>query len=151
MTSNTRPKDDSSSVSRPSSRANLVYRYSMPADQRLSRIREFLHALRHIWNSWNTEQPLTFRGKHYKHVLNSPFFTPPPCPHGPPRIFLTATGPRMAELAGELADGLIAPPYTPPLLFTEVLLPALKTGLKKAGTAACRHPGGVPAPARDRP
>lgn len=117
----------------PQLRANLVYRYSMPADQRLSRIREFLHALRHIWNSWNTEQPLTFRGKHYKHVLNSPFFTPPPCPHGPPRIFLTATGPRMAELAGELADGLIAPPYTPPLLFTEVLLPALKTGLKKAG------------------
>ncbi|MFJ8746004.1 TIGR03617 family F420-dependent LLM class oxidoreductase [Embleya sp. NPDC127516] len=117
----------------PQLKANLLYRYSMPADQRLSRMREFIQALRHIWSSWNTGQPLEFRGRHYKHALDSPFFTPPPCPYGPPRVFLTATGPRMAELTGELADGLIAPPYAPPLLFTRVLLPALERGLEKAG------------------
>ncbi|MGW8066577.1 TIGR03617 family F420-dependent LLM class oxidoreductase [Streptomyces ziwulingensis] len=113
--------------------ANLTHRYSVPGGHRVARLREFLQALRAIWHSWNTSAPMDFRGQYYTHVLTSPFFTPPPSPHGPPRVLLAATGPRTAELAGELADGLIAPPYAPPLLFSDVLLPALDRGLDRSG------------------
>ncbi|MFF2789411.1 TIGR03617 family F420-dependent LLM class oxidoreductase [Streptomyces sp. NPDC058049] len=113
--------------------ANLTYRFSMPADHRLDRLREFIQALRAIWDYWNNGRPLSFTGTHYTHTFNSPFFTPPPSPYGPPPLYLAATGPRMAELAGELADGLIAPPYAPPLLLTDVLLPALERGLTRSG------------------
>jgi alkanesulfonate monooxygenase SsuD/methylene tetrahydromethanopterin reductase-like flavin-dependent oxidoreductase (luciferase family) len=36
-----------------------------------------------------------------------PMFTPPAHDYGHPRIFLAVTGPKMAELAGEVADGVI--------------------------------------------
>ncbi|MBT2384961.1 TIGR03617 family F420-dependent LLM class oxidoreductase [Streptomyces sp. ISL-11] len=113
-------------------KANLTYRYAMPANDRLARMRDFIQALRAIWASWNNRSPLAFRSRHYTHIFSNPFFTPPPSPWGPPKLFLAATGPRMAELAGELADGLIAPPYAPPRLLSEVLLPALDRGLARS-------------------
>ncbi|WAL93212.1 TIGR03617 family F420-dependent LLM class oxidoreductase [Streptomyces sp. Je 1-369] len=117
----------------PQFRANLEHRYSMPGDRRLGRLREYVAALRHIWSSWNEDRPLSFRGEFYKHTLTNPFFTPPPSPYGPPRIVLAATGPKAAELAGEIADGLIAPPYANRRHLIEVLLPALERGLARSG------------------
>ena len=35
----------------------------------------------------------------------TPFFDPGPNPHGPPPVWLGALGPRMCQLAGEVADG----------------------------------------------
>ncbi len=112
---------------------NLKYRFSMPSDQRLARLREHVAALRAIWAFWNEGHPLAFRGKFYTHAFSSPFFTPPPSPYGPPPIILAATGPRAAELAGEVADGLTAPPYAPPDYLAQVLLPAAERGLARSG------------------
>jgi probable F420-dependent oxidoreductase len=117
----------------PQFRANLVYRYSMPGDRRLDRLREHVAALRAIWAHWNQGQPLNFRGQHYTHTLASPFFTPPASPYGPPPVMLAATGPAAAELAGETADGLIAPPYANRDHLTAILLPGLERGLERAG------------------
>lgn len=117
----------------PQFRANLVYRYSMPGDRRLERLRDYVAALKAIWAFWNDGEPLNFRGEFYTHTLNSPFFTPPANPYGSPPIFLAATGPRTAELAGEIADGLTAPPYANPDHLANVLLPAVDRGLEKSG------------------
>lgn len=117
----------------PQFRANLVYRYGVPGDRPLARLREYVAALRAIWAHWNEGRPLAFRGEFYTHALTNPYFTPPPNPYGTPQIMLAATGPRAAELAGEIADGLIAPPFTNRDHFAEILLPAAERGLSRAG------------------
>ncbi|MFK8850857.1 TIGR03617 family F420-dependent LLM class oxidoreductase [Streptomyces sp. Ac-502] len=113
--------------------ANLTYRFSMPGDRRLARLREHVAALRAIWSHWNEGEPLSFRGEFYTHTLTNPFFTPPPSPYGAPPVMLAATGPRMAELAGEIANGLIAPPYANRDHLLKILLPAAERGLERSG------------------
>ncbi|MGW0252000.1 TIGR03617 family F420-dependent LLM class oxidoreductase [Nocardia goodfellowii] len=123
---------------------HLVNRYSAPGDRRRARMREFVLALRAIWTSWNTQEPLNFRGEFYHHTLMTPFFTPPPNPYGAPKIILAAVGPRMAELAGEIADGLSLHTILSPDYIAETIIPAALRGLEKSGrsrdmfTIVCR-------------
>ena len=62
----------------------------------------------------------------------TPFFNPGPNPYGPPRVFLAAVGDRMTEVAGEVADGLLAHAFTTERYLREVSLPALERGLATA-------------------
>ena len=41
-----------------------------------ARMREFVLAMRAIWNTWLTGEKLDFRGEFYRHTLMTPFFTP---------------------------------------------------------------------------
>lgn len=113
--------------------AHLRHRFSMPPDQILARTREFIAALRAIWRSWNDDKPLHFTGRFYRHTLMTPYFTPPPNPHGAPRTFLAAVGPKMAELAGQVADGLIVHSFSSQRYLAEILLPAVARGLARSG------------------
>lgn len=113
-------------------RAHIQKRFSMPWSQPAARMREYICALRAIWNSWYTNEPLKFVGEFYTHTLMTPFFSPVRRQFPPPRIYLAAVGPRMTEVAGELADGLIVHPFTTQQYFQETILPALKNGWKKA-------------------
>jgi probable F420-dependent oxidoreductase len=119
----------------PQIKLHLDHRFSMPSDRRVARMREFVAALKAIWGCWNHGRPLAFRGEFYTHTLMGPYFQPPPNPHGSPRVFLAASGPKMAELAGEIADGMIAPPYTDRRFLSEELLPAIERGLARSGRA----------------
>jgi probable F420-dependent oxidoreductase len=63
----------------------------------------------------------------------TPFFNAGPNPYGPPPVFLAAVGQLMTEVAGEVADGLLAHGFTTERYMREVTLPALERGLTKAG------------------
>ena len=63
----------------------------------------------------------------------TPMFTPTNTNYGPPRVFLAAVGPQMTEVAGEVADGMIAHAFTTERYVREVTLPALERGLARAG------------------
>jgi probable F420-dependent oxidoreductase len=89
--------------------------------------------MRAIWDTWYHGKPLDFRGKFYTHTLMTPMFTPTNTESGPPRVFLAAVGERMTEVAGEVADGLIAHAFTTRRYLDEVTLPAIARGLAKAG------------------
>ncbi|WP_107657407.1 TIGR03617 family F420-dependent LLM class oxidoreductase [Nocardia suismassiliense] len=112
---------------------HLANRYSAPPDHRHARIREFVAALRAIWDTWNEGKPLNFRGEFFNHTLMTPFFVPPPNPYGSPRINMAAVGPRMAQVAGEVADGITIHSILSPDYIGEVLLPAAMRGLKRSG------------------
>ncbi len=114
-------------------RAHITKRFSMPWSSPADRMREFILAMRAIWNSWYTGEPLAFTGKFYTHTLMTPFFTPTNIEHGAPRVFLAAVGPRMTEVAGEVADGVICHAFTTEKYLREVTLPALERGFAKAG------------------
>lgn len=108
-------------------------RFSMPWSHPAARMREFVLALRAIWDCWNNDTLLDFRGDFYTHTLMTPFFSPGPNPHGPPKVFLAAVGTRMAEVAGEVGDGMLVHPFTTERYLKEVTLPAVERGLARAG------------------
>ena len=114
-------------------RAHVVRRFSMPWSRPAARMREYVQALRAIWACWYQGAPLDFRGEFYSHTLMTPMFVPPGREHGAPRVMVAGVGPRMTEVAGEVADGLIAHAFTTPRYLAEVTLPAVARGLAKAG------------------
>ena len=113
-------------------RAHITRRFDMPWSSPAARMREFILAMRAIWASWHQGEPLRFQGRFYSHTLMTPFFTPTNTEHGAPRVFLAAVGPLMTEVAGEVADGIIAHAFTTEKYLRETTLPALERGFAKA-------------------
>jgi probable F420-dependent oxidoreductase len=112
---------------------HIERRFSMPWSHPAARMREMILAMRAVWDCWYEGQKLDFRGDFYQHTLMTPMFTPTNTEFGPPRIALAGVGPRMTEVAGEVADGLIAHAFTTEPYLREVTLPALERGFAKAG------------------
>ncbi len=112
---------------------HITKRFSMPWSSPAARMREFILAMRAIWATWHEGEPLQFTGKYYTHTLMTPFFTPTDNEYGPPRVFLAAVGPKMTEVAGEVADGMIVHAFTTENYLRETTLPALERGFAKSG------------------
>ncbi len=71
---------------------HITKRFSMPWSQPAARMREMILAIRAIWDCWDGDGKLDFRGDFYTHTLMTPFFNPGPSPHGHPKVFLAAVG-----------------------------------------------------------
>ena len=112
---------------------HIEKRFSMPWSHPAPRMRELILAVRAIWASWADGSRLAFRGEYYRHTLMTPMFDPGPNPFGNPPVFLAAVGPMMTEVAGEVADGLLAHAFTTERYLREVTLPALERGLATSG------------------
>ena len=112
---------------------HIEKRYSMPWSHPAPRMRELILAVRAIWASWADGSRLAFRGEFYRHTLMTPMFDPGPNPWGNPPVFLAAVGPLMTEVAGEVADGVLAHAFTTERYLREVTVPALERGLASAG------------------
>jgi probable F420-dependent oxidoreductase len=114
-------------------RPHIERRFSMPWSKPAARMRELVLAIRAIWRCWNEGEKLDFRGEFYTHTLMTPFFDPGPNRWGCPRIFLAGVGPRMTEVAGEVADGFFVHPFNTRESVSSVTLPALERGLARSG------------------
>ena len=82
------------------------------------------------------QAPLDFRGRVLsQHTLMIPAFDPGPNPFGQASgLYAAGFGPLMTEVAGEVADGFIAHPFTiPASRLIANTLPALERGLAKSG------------------
>jgi probable F420-dependent oxidoreductase len=112
---------------------HITKRYSMQWSKPAARMREFVLAIRAIWECWATGGKLDFRGDFYSHTLMTPFFNPGPNPYGNPKIMLAAVGPLMTEAAGEVADGMLCHGFSTERYLREVTIPALERGRRKVG------------------
>jgi probable F420-dependent oxidoreductase len=115
---------------------HITKRFSMEWSSPAARMREFILALRAIWDCWNNDAKLDFRGDFYTHTLMTPFFTPDAGDlegFGPPKVFLAGVGTLMTEVAGEVADGFLCHGFTTERYLREVTIPALERGRAKAG------------------
>ncbi len=112
---------------------HITKRFSMPWSHPAPRMRELILAIRAIWKTWETGEPLAFRGEFYTHTLMTPFFNPGPNPYGNPEILLAAVGELMTEVAGEVGDGFLVHGFSTERYLREVSLPALERGAAKAG------------------
>lgn len=107
-------------------------RFGMPWDRPAARMREYVHALRAIWHSWQTGERLRFRGDFYTHTLMTPMFSPPPVAAGAPRVLLAGVGPLMTATAGAVADGFISHPFTSAGYLAEQVLPGVRAARARA-------------------
>ena len=117
-------------------KAHIQRRFSMPWSAPAARMREVVLAIRAIWSAWQDRMPLRFEGEHYTHTLMTPFFDPGPLDVGPPPIWMGGVGPRMTEVAGEVADGFMVHPFCTERSLHEVTLPALERGRARTGARA---------------
>jgi probable F420-dependent oxidoreductase len=114
-------------------KAHITRRYSMEWSHPAARMREFIQAMRAIWDCWENGTKLDFRGDFYQHTLMTPFFDPGPNEHGAPKVFLAGVGALMTEVAGEVSDGFLCHGFTTESYLREVTVPALEKGLAKSG------------------
>lgn len=112
---------------------HIEKRFSATWSQPAARMREYVLALRAIWDAWSDGTPLRFEGEFTRHTLMTPFFTPEDHGHGHPAVWLAAVGPRMTEVTGEVADGLLCHGFSTRRYLEEVTLPRLTTGIERAG------------------
>ena len=112
---------------------HIEKRFSCAWSRPAERMKEIVKAIKAIWACWEGQGPLDFVGEFYRHTLMIPAFNPGPNPHGPPPIFTGGFGPLMTAVAGEVADGFIAHPFSTRRSLLEKTLPALEKGLARSG------------------
>ncbi len=119
-------------------KAHVERRFGMSWGPPVARLREFMLALRAVWDCWQNGTRLNFRGDHYQLTLMSPFFNPGPidplCAAIP--IYIAGVGAPLCQLAGEVADGFLVHPYHTPKYLATVIRPAIEAGVRKAGRSA---------------
>ncbi len=113
-------------------RAHVERRYGAVWSHPAARMREYVLALRAIWDAWESGGELDFHGEFSSHTLMPPNFRPPPTGHPRPPVLIAAVRERMTEVAGEVADGFLGHAFCTEAVLREVTLPALERGLERA-------------------
>jgi probable F420-dependent oxidoreductase len=116
-------------------KTHIEKRFGVEFSPPARRMREYILAVKAIFDCWQNGTKLSFEGEFYRHTLMTPMFNAGPLPFGPPPILLGALGPKMTEVAGEVADGLIVHPFNSMPFLLEHALPAVHRGLALAGRA----------------
>lgn len=110
-------------------------RYGATWSRPAARMREMVLAIKAVFACWEGKAPLDFRGEFTTHTLMTPYFDPGPNPYGPPPVLVGALGPRMTEIAAEVADGLLVMPFNSARHLSERTMPAIERGLCAGGRA----------------
>ncbi|MCS7138398.1 MAG: TIGR03557 family F420-dependent LLM class oxidoreductase [Candidatus Caldarchaeum sp.] len=99
--------------------------YNWPSYKtRYEMLEEAIKIIRLLW----TSQFVNYRGKYYN-LKNANLYTKP---SKSVKIYVAASGPKTAELAGKMGDGLLTIPF-PESHYKDVLFPALAKGAQEAG------------------
>ena len=99
-----------------------------PFKERFGRLREAVQLMQRLWR----EERVSFEGEFYRTERATIYDRPETAVP----IYVAASGPSAARLAGRLANGFICTSGKPRELYTETLLPAVAEGLEKAQRSA---------------
>ena len=96
-------------------------------------IREYVQAVRAVWDCWQNGTPLDVKGEHYNISLMVPLFNPGPIEYPDIPIHLAAVNPVLCQVAGEVADGIRPHPVCTAEYIENVMLPAVRRGAQSKG------------------
>lgn len=113
-------------------KTHVTRRFGMPWSSPAARMREFVLAVRAIWDSFEGSR-LRFRGEFYRHTLMDAYFNPGPNPWGRPPVLLAGVGERMIEVTGEVGDGFLAHIISTRTYLQDVAIPQLARGRARVG------------------
>jgi probable F420-dependent oxidoreductase len=114
-------------------KAHVEKRFGARWHKPVPQMREWVLATKAILDSWQDGTRLDFRGDYTSHTLMTPAFNPGPNPFGAPKIMVGALGPKMNEMAAEVADGILVMPFNSGRHMSERTVPAIERGLTTAG------------------
>ncbi len=113
-------------------KAHITRRYGSDFDRPAARMRDHVLAVRACWRAFAREERLAHDGDFHQLSLLPPDWTPPPHDH-PMRVDISAVGPLMTRVAGEVADGVHVHPLHSVHYLDNRLRPALEDGAIAAG------------------
>jgi probable F420-dependent oxidoreductase len=121
----------------PQVKGNIEKRFGMPWSAPAARMRDYVGGMRAIFDCWQNDAPLRFTSESYTLTRMQPFFKPAPLVGGvTPPIVMGAIGPKMCEVAGELADRVIGhPTNSTPEYLRDVMRPRLDDGGRRTERA----------------
>lgn len=114
-------------------RAHVERRYGVDFDPPGPRMADYVQAVRACLGAFRGDTPLRHEGPYYRLTLLPDMWRPPPHEHGDIRIDISAVGPWMTRLAGELADGVHVHPLHSLHYLEQRLEPAISEGAHRAG------------------
>src|ERR1700742_813643 len=119
-------------------KAHIERRYGLPWSPAGPWMREYVQAVRAVWDCWQNGTPLDVRGPHYNINLMVPLFNPGPIEQPNIPIHLAAVNQMMCQVAGEVAEGIRPHPVCTPSYIEKVMLPAVRVFAAKAGRSLDR-------------
>ena len=109
-------------------RGHIRRRYGMDWTAPAPRMRDYILAMRAVWQCWQNREPLRHDGDHYKLDLMVPLFDPGPIEHPDIPVHISAINTNMCAVVGEVADGIRLHPVCSPKYIEEVMVPAVARG-----------------------
>ncbi len=97
------------------------------------RFRDYLAAVRAVWDSWDGDGALKHDGPFYKLSLMTPEFSPGPSQYRRPPVQIAGVNRYNLRLAGEVCDGLRVHPFATRRYMEETIWPAVREGAEKSG------------------
>ncbi len=115
-------------------KGNIEGRFSTTWTAPVPRMRDYIGALRAIWECWQNGTELDFHSDSYSFDKMQPFFAADPLECGAPQILLGGVNRNMTRLAGEATDGFMThPTNTNPRYLREFVLPNIAHGASRSG------------------
>ncbi|MEZ4659240.1 MAG: TIGR03617 family F420-dependent LLM class oxidoreductase [Caldilineaceae bacterium] len=115
-------------------RAHVERRFGATWDKPVRQMRETIEAVRAIWHSYQTGEPLRYLGEYFSLKLMTPFFNPGPIAHPNVPIYIAAVNELMLRLAGSHGQGVHIHPIHTVRYLDEYAWPHLHRGLAQSGT-----------------
>ncbi|NOP99415.1 TIGR03617 family F420-dependent LLM class oxidoreductase [Mycolicibacterium fortuitum] len=113
-------------------RGHIQRRYGMTWHPPAPWMREYVQAVRAVWDCWQNGTPLRFSGEHYELSLMVPLFDAGPIDDPMIPIHLASVNKVMCAVAGEVADGIRPHPVCTPSYIEQVMLPAVRRGAQRS-------------------
>ncbi|MCC6559066.1 MAG: TIGR03617 family F420-dependent LLM class oxidoreductase [Polyangiaceae bacterium] len=108
-------------------------RFSVKFESPGPKLREYVLALRAIWDAWQNRTKLQFEGQFYRFDLMTPFFDPGPIARPEIPIYVAGVNQYMCRVAGEVCDGLHVHPFHSPKYLRDFVHPSVDAGLAASG------------------
>jgi len=109
-------------------KAHIERRFGTEFEPPGPRLREYVQAVRACFRAFNGDEKLDFAGEYYKMSLLPAAWMPGRIAWPDIPIYISAVGPWMTRMAGEVADGIHVHPLHSVPYINEVLLPKVAEG-----------------------
>lgn len=117
-------------------KAHIERRYASQWDKPAPQMKDYVLAVKACLSAFRREAPLQHDGAYYKMSLLPEQWTPPRHGHEDVKVDISAVGPIMVRVAGEVADGVHVHPMHSMHYIRNRLLPGVAEGARRAGRDA---------------
>lgn len=110
---------------------HIERRFATVWEHPAAKLREMILAMRAVWDAWQGDGRINFRGEFYKITLMTPFFNPGPIEHPHIPIYIAGVNEKLCQVAGELCEGFHVHPFHTVKYLRDEILPNIEIGLQK--------------------